>query len=53
MLLEFTNEGPVARPVPFGERLDLIQAFYQLDETPRRRLLDLAKSLHVEGAPAR
>ena len=28
------------------ETLDLIQAFYQLDEKPRRRLLDLAKSLH-------
>ena len=30
------------------ETLDLIQAYYQLDEMPRRRLLDLAKSLHVE-----
>ena len=29
------------------ETLDLIQAYYQLDEKPRRRLLDLAKSLHV------
>ncbi|MFA4950625.1 helix-turn-helix domain-containing protein [Brevundimonas sp.] len=28
------------------ETLDLIQAYYQLDERPRRRLLDLAKSLH-------
>ncbi|MDY6923031.1 MAG: carboxylesterase family protein [Pseudomonadota bacterium] len=27
-LLEFTNDGPVAKPVPFGERLDLIEAFY-------------------------
>ena len=27
-LLEFTNEGPVAKPVPFGERLDLIEAWY-------------------------
>jgi transcriptional regulator with XRE-family HTH domain len=33
------------------ETLDLIQAFYQLDERPRRRLLDLAKSLHADGAP--
>lgn len=33
------------------ETLDLIQAFYQLDERPRRRLLDLAKSLHSDGAP--
>jgi transcriptional regulator with XRE-family HTH domain len=27
------------------ESLDLIRVFYQLDERPRRRLLDLAKSL--------
>ena len=26
-LLEFTNRGPVAKPVPFAERLDLIEAF--------------------------
>lgn len=32
------------------ETLDLIQAYYQLDERPRRRLLDLAKSLHEAGA---
>jgi transcriptional regulator with XRE-family HTH domain len=32
------------------ETLDLIQAYYQLDERPRRRLLDLAKSLHDAGA---
>lgn len=30
------------------ETLDLIQAYYLLDEKPRRRLLDLAKSLHEE-----
>ncbi len=30
------------------ETLDLIQAYYQLGERPRRRLLDLAKSLHTE-----
>jgi len=30
------------------ETLDLIQAYYQLGERPRRRLLDLAKSLHAE-----
>ena len=29
------------------ETLDLIRAYYQLSERPRRRLLDLAKSLHV------
>lgn len=28
------------------ETIDLIQAYYQLGERPRRRLLDLAKSLH-------
>lgn len=27
-LLEFTNDGPVARPVPHASRLDLIEAFY-------------------------
>lgn len=34
------------------ETLDLIQAYYQLEERPRRRLLDLAKSLHSEGGEA-
>ena len=34
------------------ETLDLIQAYYQLEERPRRRLLDLAKSLHTEGGEA-
>lgn len=34
------------------ETLDLIEAYYQLDERPRRRLLDLAKSLHAEGTVA-
>ena len=33
------------------ETLDLIQAYYQLEEHPRRRLLDLAKSLNA--APER
>lgn len=28
-LLEFTNDGPVAKPVPFSERLDLIEAYYE------------------------
>jgi para-nitrobenzyl esterase len=26
-LLEFTNDGPVAKPVPFADRLDLIERF--------------------------
>ncbi len=40
-----------AQPEAFSrkETLDLIQAYYQLGERPRRRLLDLAKSLHAEG----
>jgi transcriptional regulator with XRE-family HTH domain len=32
------------------ETMDLIRAYYQLGERPRRRLLDLAKSLHNETA---
>jgi para-nitrobenzyl esterase len=28
-LLEFTNDGPVAGPVPDAARLDLIEAFYE------------------------
>ncbi|CAN5228045.1 helix-turn-helix transcriptional regulator [soil metagenome] len=31
------------------ETLDLIRAYYQLGERPRRRLLDLAKSLNGDG----
>ena len=27
-LLEFTNDGPVAKPIPFKDRLDLIEAYY-------------------------
>ncbi|MFN4296137.1 MAG: helix-turn-helix domain-containing protein [Brevundimonas sp.] len=34
------------------ETIDLIQAYYQLGERPRRRLLDLAKSLHGSPEPA-
>ena len=33
------------------ETLDLIRAYYQLGERPRRRLLDLAKSLHGHELP--
>ena len=32
------------------ETMDLIRAYYQLGERPRRRLLDLAKSLNGELA---
>ncbi|HLK24430.1 MAG TPA: helix-turn-helix domain-containing protein [Caulobacteraceae bacterium] len=31
------------------ETLDLVRAYYQLGERPRRRLLDLAKSLNTAG----
>ena len=34
------------------ETLDLIRAYYKLGERPRRRLLDLARSLHVDGHEA-
>lgn len=34
------------------ETLDLIRAYYQLSERPRRRLLDLAKSLNGENDAA-
>ena len=34
-----------------AESLDLIRAYYQLDEHPRRRLMALAKSLN-EGVEA-
>lgn len=28
LLLEFANDGPVAKPIPFADRLDLIEAYY-------------------------
>ena len=34
------------------ETMDLIRAYYQLSERPRRRLLDLAKSLNDETTAA-
>ena len=34
------------------ETMDLIRAYYQLSERPRRRLLDLAKSLNGESDAA-
>lgn len=34
------------------ETLDLVQAYYQLEESPRRRLLDLAKSLNGDSDAA-
>ena len=38
------GDGMMARK----ETLDLIRAYYQLGERPRRRLLDLAKSLNTD-----
>ena len=43
------REGAGGEVFSRKETLDLIQAYYQLGERPRRRLLDLAKSLHAEG----
>jgi transcriptional regulator with XRE-family HTH domain len=34
------------------ETTDLVQAYYRLDERPRRHLLDLAKSLRADAATA-
>jgi len=42
------NDETMARE----ESLDLIRAYYQLDERPRRRLLDLAKSLNDDVGAA-
>ena len=39
------REGSMARK----ETMDLIRAYYQLGERPRRRLLDLAKSLNTDA----
>lgn len=39
------REGMMARK----ETIDLIRAYYQLGERPRRRLLDLAKSLNNDA----
>lgn len=40
------GEGMMARK----ETMDLVKAYYQLEERPRRRLLDLAKSLNTDTA---
>ena len=52
-----TREAPAARSTEVAgrkETQDLIRAYYQLDERPRRRLLDLARSLNTDptGRPA-
>jgi transcriptional regulator with XRE-family HTH domain len=42
------GEGRSGEVMGRKETLDLIRAYYQLGERPRRRLLDLAKSLNGE-----
>ena len=50
MMTEIQNDG--IEVFSRKETLDLIQAYYQLSERPRRRLLDLAKSLNGESDQA-
>lgn len=49
---EAATAEPVQETLARRETLDLIQAYYQLEERPRRRLLDLAKSLHGNSEAA-
>ena len=57
-LVDFPCREPTASRADHGEMMsrtetqDLIRAYYQLEEKPRRRLLDLAKSLNGDGEPA-
>jgi transcriptional regulator with XRE-family HTH domain len=44
------GEGRSGEVMARKETMDLIRAYYQLGERPRRRLLDLAKSLNNEPA---
>lgn len=46
------NAGEGGEMFARKETLDLIRAYYQLGERPRRRLLDLAKSLNGEADAA-
>lgn len=48
--LDDAVEAPVARAN--DESVDLIRTYYQLGERPRRRLLDLAKSLNGDSDAA-
>jgi transcriptional regulator with XRE-family HTH domain len=48
--LDEAAEAPVARTN--DESVDLIRTYYQLGERPRRRLLDMAKSLHGDSDAA-
>jgi transcriptional regulator with XRE-family HTH domain len=48
-----TEQGLIAPDVlSQRETLELIRAYYQLGERPRRRLLDLAKALQEDLVPA-
>ncbi|HMO43783.1 MAG TPA: helix-turn-helix transcriptional regulator [Phenylobacterium sp.] len=44
-----TSDSAGGEVLASKETMDLIRAYYQLGERPRRRLLDLAKSLNGEG----
>jgi transcriptional regulator with XRE-family HTH domain len=46
--LQREERGESGEVLARRETLDLIRAYYQLGERPRRRLLDLAKSLNGE-----
>jgi transcriptional regulator with XRE-family HTH domain len=53
--LAAANDGPTEGPGEMFSRketLDLVRAYYQLGERPRRRLLDLAKSLNGDSDAA-
>lgn len=39
------SSGPAADMLSRRETLELVRVYYQLDEQPRRRLLDLAKAM--------
>ena len=43
------RDGEVREVFARKETRDLIRAYYRLSERPRRRLLDLARSLHVDA----
>jgi transcriptional regulator with XRE-family HTH domain len=57
-LMDVTCREPVVERAEGAEMMartetqDLIRAYYQLEEKPRRRLLDLAKSLNGDGETA-
>ena len=49
-LVQVNDEPKTGEVLARKETLDLIRAYYQLGERPRRRLLDLAKSLNTDSA---